>query len=214
MESRLDRNGYPALAAWTARNPDYDTFIFRRFDRLSAYNLLVLESQVTALEAGLDQLDEQALRTSVLNPEDLELSRSVRNWEVFAERAKDQSLPEYKRMVILNEISAKLKEYRECINKQDWTWLKLADEAIVLQSTVAAMDKPRNRAFRAVSNFFHGVSSKAYLFEKQRPVLAGRSAGRLDDKQDLIAVRRPSEQDMVSRFLQDNWMFKVSRGLK
>jgi hypothetical protein len=104
--------GYPALAEWIAGNPDYETFIFRRFDRLGARNLLHLESQVSELERRLELLDERAHRETIQNPEDLELSRSNRSWEVFSERAKDPALLEHKRLALANEISEKLRQYR------------------------------------------------------------------------------------------------------
>ena len=113
IEEPAGRNGYPGMAAWTARNPDYETFIFRRFDRLSARNLLHLESQVAGLEAQLDRPDEHALQHVRLNPDDLEASRSIRNWELLSVRAKDTSLLDHKRMILVEQISAKLKEYRE-----------------------------------------------------------------------------------------------------
>jgi trehalose/maltose hydrolase-like predicted phosphorylase len=112
LESPLKRGGYPALATWISRNPDHDTFIFRRFDRLAARNLLHLESQVAALEYSLDQLDQSAIDRAKTN-NDVDIRRSLGNWELFAERAKDSKAPDVERMQVSNLISAKLKEYRE-----------------------------------------------------------------------------------------------------
>ncbi len=111
--------GYPALAEWIAGNPDYETFIFRRFDQLSARNLLHLESQVAELERQLEVLDEQARQERIQNPEDLEMSRSNRSWHVFSDRAKDTSLLESKRMALATEISEKLKQYRMLMVQPD-----------------------------------------------------------------------------------------------
>lgn len=112
VENPADRNGYPALAEWMARNPEYETFIFRRFDRLSARNLLHLESQVSQLEWRLELVDGRALQQTIQNPQNLEMSRSIRSWEVFSERAQDHSLLEHRRMALVNEIGEKLKQYR------------------------------------------------------------------------------------------------------
>jgi hypothetical protein len=106
-EIPIDRNGYPALAKWVATNPDYETFIFRRFDTLSARNILHLESQVAVLECQLLRLDEEACQSH-----DPETGRSIRNWENFEERAKDKTRLEYKRMKLVNKISHKLRQYR------------------------------------------------------------------------------------------------------
>lgn len=36
VELGTHRDGYPALAAWISHDPDNETFIFRKFDRLAA----------------------------------------------------------------------------------------------------------------------------------------------------------------------------------
>ena len=43
--------GYPSLAAFIASDKDKSTVIYRRFDRLSARNLLYLQSELAELEA-------------------------------------------------------------------------------------------------------------------------------------------------------------------
>lgn len=108
VENVRDGTGFPALAKKIAINPDYEAFIFRKFDRLSARNLLHLESRLTYLEWKLDQADAQATHTR-----DNETLRSLRAWEAFEENAKDVARPEYARMKIAEEIKETLKEYRK-----------------------------------------------------------------------------------------------------
>lgn len=72
------------------------------------------------------------------------------------------------------------------------------------------MDKPRSRVLRALGRIFYDDDPRHRSPEKGRPMLGGLSAKRLDDKQDLVAVRNPTEKDILSRFLQDNWIFEVS----
>jgi hypothetical protein len=84
------------------------------------------------------------------------------------------------------------------------------DEALLLQSQIAAMDKPRNRALDVLRHFFLGETSPSSKIGRRRPVLGGRAGRRLDDKQDLMTLRRPTDQDMLSRVLQDHWIFRVS----
>lgn len=43
-------DGYPALATFIARDPDGETFIFRKFAGLTARRLLQLESELIELE--------------------------------------------------------------------------------------------------------------------------------------------------------------------
>ncbi|EKJ76081.1 hypothetical protein FPSE_03713 [Fusarium pseudograminearum CS3096] len=101
-------SGFPGLAQNIASTPDYETFIFRKFDRLSARNLLHLESRLAYLEWKLDRADEQAMQS-----QDNETLRSMRAWEAFEENAKDQSRAENARMAIAEEIKKTLGEYRE-----------------------------------------------------------------------------------------------------
>lgn len=96
------------MARRMAATPDYETFIFRRFDRISARNLLHLESKLAYLEWKLDKADEQA----ALSP-DNETLRSIQVWEAFEENAKQPGRPEHSRMRIAEEIRETLKEYRE-----------------------------------------------------------------------------------------------------
>ena len=49
--------GYPRYAAFIASDEDRSTTIYRRFERLSARNLLYLETELQELEASQDQLD-------------------------------------------------------------------------------------------------------------------------------------------------------------
>lgn len=103
----VDGTGFPALAKTLSRFPDHEGFVFRRFDRLSARNLLHLESKLAYLEWKLHQADHQALHTG-----DNEELRSIRTWEAFEENAKDQNRPENRRMKICEEIDRALTKYR------------------------------------------------------------------------------------------------------
>jgi Skp family chaperone for outer membrane proteins len=103
--------GYPSLAEFIASDHDHSTVVFRRFDRLSARNLLYLQSELTELEAKLDKLDEADLLGS------LETKQNARNWESLKAQAQSQSQhtgasKELERVELVLEIRAKMKEYR------------------------------------------------------------------------------------------------------
>ncbi len=108
VENVTARGGFPHLARKMAAIPDYETFVFRKFDRLSARTLLHLESKLAYLEWKLDQADAQA----AVSP-DNETLRSIRVWEAFEENAKCVGRPEHDRMRITEEVRETLKEYRE-----------------------------------------------------------------------------------------------------
>lgn len=106
------RDGYPALAAWIARDPDNEAFVFRKFGRLGARNILHLQSQLIAIEHEVDQLDGEARRSN-----DLETRQSSRRWETLMEHAGDANRPEHKRVEKLNELRTLLREYCRYPNK-------------------------------------------------------------------------------------------------
>ena len=98
--------GYPSLAAFIASDRDKSTAIYRRFDRLSARNLLYLQSELQELEERQDTLDTEDLHG------DLQAKKSARNWQVLKKRAKQQDNKREKdRLELVLEIREKLKEY-------------------------------------------------------------------------------------------------------
>lgn len=98
--------GYPSLAAFIASDQDKSTAIYRRFDRLSARNLLYLQSELQELEARQDALDAEDLQG------DRQAKKSARNWQVLKTRAKQQNNEKEKeRLELVFEIRDKLKEY-------------------------------------------------------------------------------------------------------
>lgn len=92
-----------------ASDDDKSTSIYQRFDRLSARNLLYLQSELVELEAQQQVLD-------VKNTADLyaatEEMRSVRDWHTLKARAKEAgNLREKEQLRIALEIREKMKEY-------------------------------------------------------------------------------------------------------
>ena len=100
--------GYPSLAAFIASDPDKSTAIYRRFDRLSARNLLYLQSELVELEAQQDALDAEDLRPTTSTEE----RKSVRDWKILKERANQPgNTREKERLRVAEEIRTKIKEY-------------------------------------------------------------------------------------------------------
>jgi hypothetical protein len=100
--------GYPSLAAFIASDKDKSTLIYRRFDRLSARNLLHLQSELIELQARQDAFDEEDFRGS---PEDKGI---VSDWNLFSSKASDpENTREWERMKLAKRIQKRLKEYRK-----------------------------------------------------------------------------------------------------
>ena len=102
-------NGYPSLAAFIASDKDRSTSIFRRFDRLSARNLLYLQSELAELEAQQDALDAREAGNINAATEDI---GSVRDWHTLVARSKDAAnVREKEQLRLVLEVRKKLQEY-------------------------------------------------------------------------------------------------------
>jgi hypothetical protein len=201
--------GYPSLAAFIASDRDKSTAIYRRFDRLSARNLLYLQSELQELEARQDALDAEDLRG------DLQTKKSARNWQVLKKRANQQNNErEKERLELVFEIRDKLKEY----SAYDWEDLVSransdlrTGEAVLLESTLLSMRRPSKRTFEAFYNVFHNVDVD--VTGVPFPTLGGSSAKILDDRDDLMALHRPAEEDRLTTIVRQHfpWLFRVCK---
>ncbi|KAF2652005.1 hypothetical protein K491DRAFT_781433 [Lophiostoma macrostomum CBS 122681] len=178
------RDGYPALAAWIARDPDSETFVFRKFDRLGARNILHLQSKLIALEHDIDQLDEQARQSK-----DFASQQSSRRWETLMERSQDSTRPEKERVEKLEELQGLLKNYYE---------------VLLLHAQIADLKGPSSRVLTAFRHYLEGRAFKG----DGLPIISGRAKDFLADKSDLVSLRRLAEEDLLSRLLQDHWVFQ------
>jgi hypothetical protein len=101
------RNGYPDLAAWITHDPDNESFVFRKFDRLSARNLLNLQNELLALEEKIDKLDR-----IMSESQDPNVLLSMKQWEDCERRAKSSG-PEHHKQELDKSLRGKIKEYRK-----------------------------------------------------------------------------------------------------
>ena len=171
------RDGYPSLATWIAHDPDSESYVFRKFDRLSARNLLNLQSQLIDLERRIDRWDDEARRS-----QDFDLRLSMRRWETFEELAQDPQRPEHQRAKLDTALKEKLREYHE---------------ALLLQSQICNLERPSRRVLSTFRSF---LSTPA-------PLVSGKARHMLEDPKDLVALRPPADTDPLSRFLRDHWPF-------
>ncbi len=105
-------DGFPSFAAFIAS--DKDLAIYRRFDRLSARNLLYLQSEIIALEAELDELDGDDFNAA--RTRDLDVMQSARCWEAMVRGSAVFDSRDAARMELIRKLRGLMKEYRRCLS--------------------------------------------------------------------------------------------------
>jgi hypothetical protein len=103
--------GYGAVAAWIARDPDNETFVFRKFDELGARNLLYLQSEVLELEHKLEEFDRSMVDSH--SSKKVNMILADMSWEEFTGQLEADETEARARMRLITDIRAKIKEYRE-----------------------------------------------------------------------------------------------------
>ncbi|KAJ6032481.1 hypothetical protein N7540_003213 [Penicillium herquei] len=181
------RDGYPALARWIGRDPDGETLVFRRFRRLGARNLLHLQDQLIQLEQEIYDFDENARRSS-----NLDSRQALRRWETLMQLAANSTSAERAHLDKLAELSAKLAEY---------------EEALIRHSQIAALSGPSNRVLSTYRDYIEGNAWKCpYL--PAVPIISGKAKAMLHEADDLVALRKAPDDDVLSRMLQEHWSFQ------
>lgn len=116
----MESNGYATVARSIAQDPDKETYVFRRFDRLTARNLLNLQGELLVLQDQLDALDGKAASSP-----DPDLHSSMRSWEALMRNAKvspnRSGEEETKRLEIAGDLEVKLKKYRESARVESYS---------------------------------------------------------------------------------------------
>ncbi|KAH9905263.1 hypothetical protein F4778DRAFT_729210 [Xylariomycetidae sp. FL2044] len=178
-------DGFPQVASKYNENRDKTGTLYRRFDRLSARNLLFMEAELAELEALQDRYDEEDTR----NRNDVRIMRSHSDWSRFEELAlamdDDGNLlnPDLaKRMALGLKIRAKLKDYHKALK---------AHQELLNSSP------PESRTVTAMEDWFQGRGTRHLV-----PQLWGQSARRFQDRDDLVALRvNEVDQDRVYQFM-------------
>ncbi|KAF0319230.1 hypothetical protein GQ607_013479 [Colletotrichum asianum] len=172
--------GYLTAASWLARDIDNETLIFRKFDVLSAANLLYLQSEIIELERRLE-----SMHLTTLQSDDMDLKDAASTWETLVEQSRAGTAhfrqDAKERMDLIRELRERLREYHEML---------------LLQSQIAQLEHPENRPLAAVRHFF----------EKPHHILGGKAKSFLKDSSDLVTLKSPNDMDYLSRFLQRHWV--------
>lgn len=96
-------HGYPTFADFISK--DKDAAIYRKFESLSARNLLYQQSEIHDLEERLEKLDGEDAR----DIDDESAQQAARYWTHYYD---DQSKQAHLRRDLQTKIKTKLKEYR------------------------------------------------------------------------------------------------------
>ncbi|KAJ8123427.1 hypothetical protein ONZ43_g621 [Nemania bipapillata] len=182
QRASLPLEGYAAVAGWIALDPDNETFIFRKFDKLAARNLLCIQSELLAIEKELAVFDSQDAEAA---QEDLRAKDMARTWETLVARSRAGHDGSKQRIELLERLRSKIKEYL----------LTSIDEALLLQSQVAQLHRPNKRVLETLRHWF----------KKPEPMLGGEAKKYLDDENDLVALKTSIELDYLSQFLRRHW---------
>jgi len=192
--------GFPSLAAFIASDKDKSTAIFRRFDKLSARNLLYLQSQLAELEARQELYDKEDAEIEDRAGQMTAL-QCARNWADFKENARS-SEPQKARMDLVKEIRETMKEYREhvCFRSLLIHINHEVGEALVFENTLSSIRRPSSRTLIAFRNVFNNVVSKDGPF----PALGGDSATLYEREKeaDLLVLSPYDEEDRLTSFLR------------
>ena len=176
------RDGFPAVAAFVARDPDQETFIFRKFKLLTARTLLHLQSELVNLEQQLASLDREIAEST-----DRDLRRSLRNWEYF--RANVPKRPDLEsRQKLFDDIENKLSRYHELLLRE---------------SQIAKLEEPSKRVYKEYLDDLKGEK------DRSGPKLGGHSEDILAHEKDLVALKPPQNKDLLSKFLLNHWLFST-----
>jgi hypothetical protein len=195
----MGSNGYATVASSIAQDPDNETYVFRRFDGLTARNLLNLQGELLALQDDLDALDEKAASSP-----DPKLHSSMRSWAALVENAKDShgrnGEEERKRLKIAGDLEVKLRKYREFAKAKTRPSRRSVgahnvdvDKALVLSKEVMSLESPDRR----MSEVHRCTLRNLALDERTK----------LEGAEDLVALKPPADQDVVSRTLRNHWLF-------
>ena len=105
--SLLGTFGFDAVSEFVASDVDQESFIFRKFSKLAARNLIAMQNELLHLEQRQERLDREVAITA----DDI-LCSAMRNFDKFKENL--DSRPDLqKRKAVQDEIELKLEKYCE-----------------------------------------------------------------------------------------------------
>jgi hypothetical protein len=108
QNSQQKPSGFAALSSLLASDGDQELLIFRKFDEISARNLLYLQCELLLIEERLKKWDKK-----LSGSDDMDLDEAAATWEVMLEQAKNGRREAKEMMELVGQLRAKMKEYRK-----------------------------------------------------------------------------------------------------
>ncbi|KAF2472379.1 uncharacterized protein BDR25DRAFT_333263 [Lindgomyces ingoldianus] len=162
--------GYASFAEFIERDPELA--IYRRFQHLSARNILYLQSELVEAEKRLAEFDKEDREQKKSNTDVMLCTRcwiSLRSEATRSDRAE-------KRETLILKIRLLMKEYHE---------------AILLQSQVMQLENPLSRTWEVFRKWY----------SKSRPLIEDFNGMQAMKLADFVALRPALERDRLSQFL-------------
>ncbi|KAG6365558.1 hypothetical protein INS49_007169 [Diaporthe citri] len=210
-------SGFGSLASFMASDSDHSPFVFRRFDKLAARDLLYYQSQLAQMQAEQDELDVHD-RIDINSTEDGgeehrdRIRDCVQDWKCFEQAAlHSASLAQNpavgtsseawkKRMDLAMRIRTTLKDYRE---------------ALIQESAFLAMPTPSPQTMTAISRYFHGSAKSpngGFAASAPYSMLSGASSSLYPPNisssmaqiraSDYVSLSKQSEPDLLTYLLR------------
>jgi hypothetical protein len=81
------------------------------------------------------------------------------------------------------------------------------DEALLRQAQIAELSGPSDRVLTTCRDYIEG---NAWQDSNRQsvPIISGRAKDMLKEVDDLVALRKPGDEDILSKLLQDHWAFQ------
>lgn len=212
-------SGFGSLASFMASDSDHSPFIFRRFDKLAARDLLYYQSQLAQLQAEQDELDVhdridiESTAGEAGGEEHRDRIRDcVQDWKCFEHAAlHSASLAQNSAIGTSSEIWKKRMDLAMRIR----TTLKDYREALIQESAFLAIPTPLPQTMTAISRYFHGSAQSptgGFAAPAAYSVLSGASSSLYPlnisssasqiRASDYISLSKQAEPDLLTYLLR------------
>jgi hypothetical protein len=85
--------------------------------------------------------------------------------------------------------------------------IKNSDEALLRQAQIAELSGPSDRVLSTFRDYLEGSAWKGSGLQSV-PIISGRAKEMLKEADDLVALRKLADEDLLSKLLQDHWAFQ------